>query len=144
MKDYIRHIAAHVGIMVLILTIFFCICFFLGGCKSQQPLVQVRELVIHDTLRNTRIEWRDRVRNVYTKGDTVFIHDSVAYVLHDSIEKKVEVQVHDSIPYEVPIEKPVHVRSGYDKFVSWGFWLLIAAILAFVAFKIVKWYFIRK
>ena len=144
MKDYIRHIAAHVGIMVLILTIFFCICFFLGGCKSQQPLVQVRELVIHDTLRNTRIEWRDRIRNVYTKGDTVFIHDSVAYVLHDSIEKKVEVQVHDSIPYEVPIEKPVRVRSGYDKFVSWGFWILFILILAFTAFKIVKWYFIRK
>ena len=144
MKGYLKHIAAHVGIMVLILTIFFGICFFLGGCKSQRPLVQVRELVVHDTLRNTRIEWRDRIRNVYTKGDTVFIHDSVAYVLHDSIEKKVEVQVHDSIPYEVPVEKPVRVRSGYDRFVSWGFWSLLVLILLAVGWRVVKAVYLRR
>ena len=144
MKDYIRHIAAHVGIMVLILTIFFCICFFLGGCKSQQPLVQVRELVVHDTTQVVDSVYQDRVHYVYQKGDTVFKTDSVFLYKYKYLDKVKEMTVRDSIPYEVVVEKPVHVRSGYDKFVSWGFWLLIAAILAFVAFKIAKWYFIRK
>lgn len=144
MKEYLKHIAAHVGIMVLILTIFFCICFFLGGCKSQQPLVQVRELVVHDTTQVVDSVYRDRVQYIYTKGDTVFKTDSVFLYKYKYIDKVQEVTVRDSVPYPVEVQVPVRVRNGYDKFTSWGFWLLFILILAFTAFKIAKWYFIRK
>jgi len=141
MKDYIKHIAAHIGIMVLILTTFFCICLFLGGCKTQYLTVpeyhnvyQTDTLTLHDSII---IHVRETV-----KGDVVY-RDSIVY--RDRWrDRVVEKQERDSIPYPVEVVKEVHTRSGYDRFVSWGFWILFILILAYTAFKIVKWYFIRK
>lgn len=136
MKEIIR-------MLVGVLLIWTAVALF-SGCKQVQTVVEYKERIVHDTLRDTRIEWRDRIRDVYTKGDTVFIHDSVAYVLYDSIEKKVEVQVHDSIPYEVPIEKPVRVRSGYDRFCSWAFWIIVVIVLLRIAWWAFKKFYLHK
>lgn len=144
MKEYLKHIAAHVGIVVLILTMFFCACLFLSGCKSQQSLVQVRELVVHDTVQLVDSVWRDRVQYVMQRGDTVYKTDSVFLYKYKYLDKVKEVTVRDSIPYEVVVEKPVRQRSGYDKFVSWGFWSLLVLILLAVGWRVVKAVYLRR
>lgn len=80
----------------------------------------VRERTIHDTvyIEHIRKEYHDRF-----VGDTI----------HDSIY----TAVHDSVPYPVPgPTEYIRQRNGYDKFTSWGFWLLLAGIaIGFVGKK---------
>lgn len=141
MKEYLKHIAMHVGIMVLILTTFFCICFFLGGCKTQYLTVpeyhnvyQTDTLTLHDSIM---IHVRETV-----KGDVVY-RDSIVY--RDRWRDRiVEKQVLDSVPYPVEVVKEVHTRSGYDKFVSWGFWSLLLLILLAIGWRVVKAVYLRR
>lgn len=144
MKEYLRHIAANLGVLLVILTAFFMLCLLLSGCKQQAPLVQVREVLVHDTVQIVDSVWRDRVQYVKQKGDTVFKVDSVFLYKYKYLDKVKEVTVRDTIPYEVVVEKPVRQRSGYDRFVSWGFWSLLVLILGTVAWKIVKAVYLRK
>jgi hypothetical protein len=106
--------------------------------------VQVSELVVHDTTQVVDSVFQDRIHYVYQKGDTVFKTDSVFLYKYKYIDKVQEVTVRDSVPYPVEVQVPVRVRNGYDKFTSWGFWILFIFIFAFTVFKIIKWYFIRK
>ena len=122
------------------------LCLHLVGCKSQQPIVvpkvhnehtghnadntskehdhlTVRDSIIyrwqHDTLYVDRwhTEFRDRWRH-----DSIHIHDSI--------------HVQDSIPYPVYIDKPVPYKSGYTKFTSWFFWIVVIVFLLWAAWKI--------
>ena len=58
MKEYLKHIAAHIGIMV-------CICFF-GGCKTQYLTVP-------------------EYHNVF-QTDTVNIHDSIIIHVRETVK----------------------------------------------------------
>lgn len=75
-----------------------------------------------------------RERFVYIQGDTV--HD-IQVLERTKYRDRVQViEVHDSIPYQVTVEVPVRVRNGYDRFVSWGFWILLALIAVAIAWRI--------
>ena len=140
MKEYLKHIAAHISIELLILTAFFCICFF-GGCKTQYLTVpeyhnvhQTDTLTLHDSII---IHVRETI-----KGDVVY-RDSIVY--RDRWRDRiVEKQVRDSVSYPVEVVKEVHTRSGYDKFVSWGFWSLLVLILLSVGWRVVKAVYLRR
>ena len=131
-------------IVAVLVTVALCIIF--PGCKSLPPAVvpqvhnehtghtadntskehdhlTVRDSIIyrwqHDTLYVDRwhTEFRDR-----WKHDSIHIHDSI--------------HVQDSIPYPVYLEKPVPYKSGYTKFTSWFFWILVIVFLLWAAWKI--------
>ena len=140
-----REILRNFLVYLAILACFVLACLLLSGCKTQYVTVpEYHTIVQHDTVQHVDSVWRDRVQKEYIKGDTVYRTDSVFLYRYKYIDKVQEVQVTDSVPYPVEVQVPVRVRNGYDKFTSWGFWILFILILAFTAFKIVKWYFIRK
>ena len=56
----------------------------------------------------------------------------------------VGLTVHDSIPYKVDVIKEVRKRNGYDRFTSWGFWILAFLILTRVTWWIFKTFYLRK
>ena len=58
------------------------------------------------------------------------------------VEMPVE-QVRDSIPYEVVVEKPVRVRSGYDKFCSIAFWIMVVIVLGRIAWWAFKKFYLH-
>ena len=117
------------------------LCWAFFGCKTQ--LVTVPEIhteYVHDTLHT-----RDSIHiytSVYIKGDTVY-HDSIVYVDRWR-DKTVETIQRDSIPYPVEVEKIVTVRSGYDRFCSWAFWIIVALVLLYVAWWAFKTFYLRK
>ena len=93
-----------------------------------------------------------RVDSVYLshvekqKGDTIHVRDTIFKyrILHDTqVETKLEY-VHDSIPYQVEVVKEVRKRNGYDRFTSWGFWILIVLVLIRVAWWVFKTFYLRK
>jgi hypothetical protein len=80
------------------------------------------------------------------KGDTIHVRDTIFKyrILHDTqVETKLEY-VHDSIPYPVEVVKEVRKRNGYDRFTSWGFWILAVLILIRVAWWVFKTFYLRK
>lgn len=122
----------------LVLTVFLI---FTGGCKSQPQIVtEYRDRVTHDTL--TQVDSVYIARYVRERGDTVHIYDTILRFKY--LDKVRDVHVHDSIPYEVTVQVPVHSRNGYDRFTSWGFWILLALILLRVAWWLFKTFYLRR
>lgn len=109
----------------------------LAGCKTQVVTVpQIRTEYVHDTVTEHLTDSILQTRYVYMKADTV--HD-VQIVERIKWRDKVQVQrveTHDSIPYPVEVIKHVRIRNGYDRFVSWGFWILLALIAVSIAWRI--------
>lgn len=102
----------------------------LSSCAHRYyPMPEIHTLYHHATdLRVDSIS-RDRWHEVFTRGDTVFVHDSIDrwhYIFSGTTDT---IRQHDSIPY--PVEVPVYIRqrNWYDHATSWGFWLLLSAIL---------------
>lgn len=134
-------------IIIVAVLVTVALCLISPGCKSFKPIatapqvhnehtghnadntskehdhLTVRDSIIyrwqHDTLYVDRwhTEFRDR-----WKHDSIHIHDSI--------------HVQDSIPYPVYIDKPVRYRSGYDKFTSWFFWIVVVLVLLWAAYKV--------
>ena len=123
-------------LMLLLLAIF------LTGCKSVQyvKVPEVHERVVHDTLHTADSVYIDKVHFVMQKGDTIYKTDSVFVYKYKTLDKVVEVLQKDTITQVQEVQVPVRMRNGYDRFVSWGFWLLFAAFLLCVAWKVAKWY----
>ena len=95
-------------------------------------VTEYRDRVERDTITVRDSVTRDRF--VYVQGDTV--HD-IQVLERTKYRYRVKtIEVHDSIPYPVTVEVPVRVRSGYDRFVSWGFWILLALIAVAIALRI--------
>lgn len=111
------------------------------ACNSPKvvTLIEYRDRVQNDTVRLTDSVYVSRY--VREKGDTVFVTDTLFKIKYR--DKVREVQVHDSIPYEVQVQVPVHVRSGYDKFTSWAFWIVVVLVLIRLAWLAVKKYYLR-
>lgn len=111
------------------------------GCKTASaPLVEYREKVMHDTI--------EKVDSVYVsrwireRGDTVWMTDTLFKFKY--LDKVQLEYVHDSVPYEVQVFKEVRKRNGYDKFVSWGFWILLVLLLGRFAWWIFKTFYLRR
>lgn len=95
-------------------------------------VTEYRDRVERDTV--TVLDSLTRDRFIYIQGDTV--HDIQVLERIKYRDRVQVIEVHDSIPYTVTIEVPVHVRSGYDRFVSWGFWISLALIAVSIAWRI--------
>lgn len=121
----------------LYLIICVCVC----ACKSPKvvTMTEYRDRLQIDTVTLTDSVYVSRY--IREKGDTVFVTDTLfKFKYRDKIK---ELQVHDSIPYEVQVEVPVRVRSGYDKFTSWFFWIVVVLVLIRLAWLAVKKYYLR-
>lgn len=95
-------------------------------------VTEYRDRVERDTVMVRDSVTRDRF--VYIQGDTV--HDIQVLERIKYRDRVKTIEVHDSIPYPVTVEVPVHVRNSYDMFVSWGFWILLALIAVAIALRI--------
>ena len=126
---------------LLIWGVAILVCWFLSGCKTQlMPVPEIRIEHIHDTLQvhdSIHIHTRE-----YVKGDTVY-KDSIVY-RYLWRDKVVEAYKVDSIPYPVEVEKIVTVRSGYDRFCSWAFWIIVALVLLYVVWWCFKKFYLRR
>lgn len=117
------------------------IAMLLFGCRAQLvPVPEVHTEYVHDTLRlhdSIHIHTRE-----YIKGDTVH-KDSIVY--RDRWRDRiVEVHTSDTVPVPVEVEKPVYVRSNYDKFCSRAFWITAALVLLYVVWWCIKTFYLRK
>ena len=116
--------------------------FCMSSCKTIKPppLIEYRDRVTHDTISKTDSVYI--AHYIREKGDTVFVTDTVFKFKY--LDKVQIVQKTDSVPYPVEVVKEVHKRNGYDRFVSWGFWILVALILARVAWWAFKTFYLRR
>ena len=113
----------------------------LGGCRSVKT-AQVS--VVHDTVRVFHVKhfrdsvFIDRYHTEKEQGDTVLIRDSVfgyrwkyltqtdtLYISKNASDTIIQTET-----------KTVKERSGYDRFVSWGFWILVVIFLLITFWKI--------
>lgn len=122
---------------ILYLIICVCVC----ACSSPKvvTLIEYRDRVRNDTVRLIDSVYVSRY--VREKGDTVFVTDTLFKIKYR--DKIKELQVHDSIPYEVQVQVPVRVRSGYDKFTSWFFWIVVVLVFIRLVWWAVKKYYLR-
>ena len=112
--------------------------FFFSGCKTVQPLTQTRDSVRvevrHDSVYIFRHDsiFRDRWR----AGDTVF----VTVEKYKTLYRDKLIEVHDTITDTRTEQVAVRYVPDYYKRVSAGFWILLAILLAILAFKAYKLY----
>lgn len=113
--------------------VWMLLLLLLPGC-SPRIVEQVRTeyKTVTDYQRDTL--WRDRIKTIREKGDTVFIHDSVTVYKSRDREKHDTLVVRDSIPVPVPVEvtKEVEVEkplTGWQRFRIGAFWWLLAITL---------------
>lgn len=122
---------------ILYLIICVCVC----ACRSPKvvTMIEYRDRVQKDTVTLTDSVYISRY--IRENGDTVFVTDTLfKFKYRDKIK---EIQVHDSVPYEVQVQVPVRVRSGYDKFTSWAFWIVVVLALIRLVWWAVKKYYLR-
>lgn len=139
-----KQILHNFSIFLVIWAIFCAICLLLASCKTVKPVVEYRDHYIHDTTQVVDSVYQDRVHYIYQRGDTVFKTDSVFLYKYKYLDRNVVEYVHDSVPYPVEVEKFVTVRSGYDKFCSWFFWIVVALVILYVAWWAFKKFYLRR
>lgn len=122
------------------------ICALLGGCAAQKPLV--------------KIEYRDSVRieqrldSVYLyKHDSIFIDrwrsNDTIYITKERWAVRYKdkiVEIHDTITNESTTETEIAVPyvPAFYKWSAWVCWGLIALLLIWAAWKIVKLIYLRR
>ncbi|MBR3858526.1 MAG: hypothetical protein IKJ18_00705 [Bacteroidaceae bacterium] len=139
-----KHILRSFSVFIIIFSLFFLICILLGSCKTVKTVVEYRDHYVHDTTQLVDSIYQDLVHYIYTKGDTVFKTDSVFLYKYKYIDRNIVEYVHDSVPYTVEVEKFVTVRSGYDKFCSWFFWIVVVLVILYVAWWCFKKFYLRR
>ena len=139
-----KQILHNFSIFLVIWAIFCAICLLLASCKTVKPVVEYRDHYIHDTTQVVDSVYQDRVHYIYQRGDTVFKTDSVFLYKYKYLDRNVVEYVHDSVPYPVEVEKFVTVRSGYDKFCSWFFWIVVVLAILAAAWWAFKKFYLRR
>lgn len=119
---------------------------FLSACAQTRTITvtEYRDRVVTDTVEKLRVDSVYVSRWIKQKGDTIILHDTIFKyrVLHDT--ETVKEYVHDSIPYQVEVTKEVRKRNGYDRFTSWGFWILALLLCARIAWWAFKTFYLRR
>lgn len=137
MKDFFYSVLTYAIGAAFFLALFLC----MTGCKTQTVIVpEIRELVTHDTISKTDSVYV--AHYIREKGDTVFVTDTVLKFKY--LDKVQIIQKTDSVPYAVEVVKEVHKRNGYDRFVSWGFWILVVLLLGRFAWWAFKTFYLRR
>ena len=124
------------------LLIFIICAFAMYACKSQKvvTVTEYRDRATRDTVVQTDSVYVSHV--IRERGDTIFMLDTLYKFRY--LDKVRDVYVHDSVPYTVEVRVPVRTRNGYDKFVSWGFWILLVLALGRFAWWIFKTFYLRR
>lgn len=119
---------------------------FLAACAQTKTVTvtEYRDRVVTDTVEKLRVDSVYVSRWIKQQGDTIILHDTIFKyrVLHDT--ETVKEYVHDSIPYQVEVTKEVRKRNGYDRFTSWGFWILALLLCARLAWWAFKTFYLRR
>ena len=119
---------------------------FLAACAQTKTVTvtEYRDRVVTDTVEKLRVDSVYVSRWIKQKGDTIILYDTIFKyrVLHDT--ETVKEYVHDSIPYQVEVTKEVRKRNGYDRFTSWGFWILALLLCARIAWWAFKTFYLRR
>ena len=119
---------------------------FLAACAQTKTVTvtEYRDRVVTDTVEKLRVDSMYVSRWIKQKGDTIILHDTIFKyrILHDT--ETVKEYVHDSIPYRVEVTKEVRKRNGYDRFTSWGFWILALLLCARIAWWAFKTFYLRR
>ena len=119
---------------------------FLAACSQTKTVTvtEYRDRVVTDTLEKLRVDSVYVSRWIKQRGDTIILHDTIFKyrVLHDT--ETVKEYVHDSIPYQVEVTKEVRKRNWYDRFTSWGFWILALLLCARIAWWAFKTFYLRR
>lgn len=122
------------------------ISLLLAACAQTKTVTvtEYRDRVVTDTVEKLRVDSVYVSRWIKQKGDTIILHDTIFKyrVLHDA--ETVKEYVHDSIPYQVEVTKEVRKRNGYDRFTSWGFWILALLLCARIAWWAFKTFYLRR
>lgn len=122
------------------------ISLLLAACAQTKTVTvtEYRDRVVTDTVEKLRVDSVYVSRWIKQKGDTIILHDTIFKyrVLHDT--ETVKEYVHDSIPYQVDVTKEVRKRNGYDRFTSWGFWILALLLCARIAWWAFKTFYLRR
>ena len=124
-----------IGIIVIAL---IAVMFFFSGCKTVQPLTQSRDSVRVDVRHDSvYIYQHDSIyRDRWRAGDTVFI----TVEKYKTLYRDKLIEVHDTITNTQTEQVAVRYVPDYYKRVSAGFWILLAILLAIIAFKAYKLY----
>lgn len=131
-----------------VIRFFFVIAIslLLAACAQTRTVTvtETRNRVVTATVEKLRVDSVYVSRWIKQKGDTIILHDTILKyrVLHDT--ETVKEYVHDSIPYQVEVTKEVRKRNGYDRFTSWGFWILVLLLLWRVAWWGFKTFYLRR
>ena len=119
---------------------------FLAACAQTKTVTvtEYRDRVVTDTVEKLRVDSVYVSRWIKQRGDTIILHDTIFKyrVLHDT--DTVKEYVHDSIPYQVEVTKEVRKRNVYDRFTSWGFWILALLLCARIAWWAFKTFYLRR
>lgn len=119
---------------------------FLAACAQTKTVTvtEYRDRAVTDTVEKLRVDSVYVSRWIKQKGDTIILHDTIFKyrVLHDT--ETLTEYVHDSIPYQVEVTKEVRKRNGYDRFTSWGFWILALLLCARIAWWAFKTFYLRR
>ena len=119
---------------------------FLAACAQTKTVTvtEYRDRVVTDTVEKLRVDSVYVSRWIKQKGDTIILHDTIFKyrILHDT--ETVKEYVHDSIPYQVEVTKEVRKRNCYDRFTSWGFWILALLLCARIAWWAFKTFYLRR
>ena len=118
----------------------------LVACNSPKvvTMTEYRDRVTHDTIRDTRIDSVYVAHYLREKGDTIYQTDTIiAFKILEKF-KTDYMYVHDSVPYAVEVQVPVRTRNGYDRFTSWGFWILLLLLLLRVAWWALRKFYLRQ
>ena len=124
-----------IGIIVIAL---IAAMFFFSGCKTVQPLTKSRDSVRVDVRHDSvYIYQHDSIyRDRWLAGDTVFVTvEKFKTLYRDKL-----IEVHDTITNTQTEQVAVRYVPDYYKRVSTGFWILLAILLAILAFKAYKLY----
>lgn len=114
----------------------------LAACNAPKvvTVTEYKDRVVRDTITAVDSVYVSHV--IKEKGDTVWIADTI--FKYKYLDKYAYVYVHDSVPYPVEVVKEVRKRNGYDKFVSWGFWVLVILIIVRLAWWVFKTFYLRR
>lgn len=115
------------------------IAFFISlvSCKTQSVVLPQKQDSIRttETIKYDSI-YIDKWHTIKEKGDTIVFRDSIYITKFKYLTKHDTTIIRDSIPYKVEVIKEVRRRNGYDKFVSWGFWILFAIVAVVITLGI--------
>lgn len=132
------------------LILYAVLSLMLAACAAPKTITvtEYRDRLQIDTVtvERDRVDSTYQAHYLYYHGDTVHQVDTI-YKYRIKYVDKMQTQyvtVQDSIPYPVEVVKEVRKRNVYDRFTSYGFWILAFLILTRVAWWIFKTFYLRK